>query len=103
MQSFFKKLLNWRKGATAIHNGKLVHFVPVDGVYTYFRYNDSMKVMVMLNKTDNRQVVKLRRFAEVLEKETKARDIFSGKELLLKDNITVDAKEALILEITNGR
>ncbi len=38
-QKFTKELLNWRKGATAIHNGSLKHFVPEDGVYVYFRKN----------------------------------------------------------------
>ncbi|MBK6284691.1 MAG: cyclomaltodextrinase C-terminal domain-containing protein [Draconibacterium sp.] len=29
-----------------------MHFVPDDGVYTYFRYNNEEVVMVMLNKNE---------------------------------------------------
>jgi neopullulanase len=96
---FIKKLLNWRKTATAIHDGKLVHFVPVNGVYTYFRFNDEMKVMVVLNKTASRQNVDLTQFSELLIKGTRAKNIFTGKEITLNHNLTVDSKQPLILEI----
>jgi hypothetical protein len=36
-----RHLLIWRKNASAIHDGKLMHFAPEDGTYVYFRYNDS--------------------------------------------------------------
>lgn len=96
---FFKKLLNWRKTATAIHDGKLIHFVPVNGVYTYFRFNDEMKVMVVLNKTASRQNVDLTRFSEILVKATAAKNIFTGRTITLNDKLAVDSKEPLILEI----
>ena len=32
-QAWLKKLLQWRKTATAIHDGQLKHFIPKDGVY----------------------------------------------------------------------
>jgi len=96
---FFKKLLNWRKTATAIHNGKLIHFVPENGVYTYFRFNDQMKVMVVLNKTTSRQNVDLTRFSELLINGKTAKNIITGKEITLNNNLTVDSKQPLILEI----
>lgn len=100
-RSFVKKLLNWRKSATAIHDGKLMHFVPVNGVYTYFRFDDEMKVMVVLNKTSSRQNVDLAQFSELLMEGTIARDVITGKKITLNDKLTVDSKEPLILEIKN--
>ena len=99
---FIKKLLNWRKRATAIHDGKLVHFVPANGVYTYFRFNDEMKVMVVLNKTASRQNVDLTQFSELLTKGTRAKDIITGKKITLNNNLAVDPKQPLILEIENN-
>jgi len=98
-KSFIKRLLNWRRRATAIHDGKLIHFAPVNGVYTYFRFNDEMKVMVVLNKTASRQNVDLIQFSELLTKGTKAKNIITGKEITLNSNLTVDSKQPLILEI----
>ena len=99
VRRFIKRLLNWRKTATAIHGGKLIHFVPENGVYTYFRFNDEMKVMVVLNKTASRQNVDLTRFSELLVKGTRAKNIITGKEITLNNNLTVDSKQPLILEI----
>ena len=98
-QSFCKRLLNWRKTATAIHSGKLIHFVPENGVYTYFRFNDEMKVMVVLNKTANGQNVDLTRFSELLNKGATAKNIITGKEMILNNNLSVDSKQPLVLEI----
>jgi len=99
VRDFIKKLLNWRKTATAIHDGKLIHFVPINGVYTYFRFNEEMKVMVVLNKTASRQNVDLTRFSELLQKGTTAKNILTGKGITLNDSLTVDSKQPLILEI----
>lgn len=98
-RSFLKKLLNWRKTASAIHDGKLIHFVPANGVYTYFRFNDKMKVMVVLNKTTSRQVIDLKQFSEILDKPTVAKNILTGRKITLNDKLMVNSKEPLILEI----
>ncbi|MCF7974447.1 MAG: glycoside hydrolase family 13 protein [Phycisphaerae bacterium] len=98
-QRFVKKLLNWRRTATAIHDGKLIHFVPVNGVYTYFRFNDHMKVMVVLNKTASRQTVDLSRFSEVLTKDTLAVNVMSGERIPLDRDLSVDPKQPYLFEL----
>jgi glycosidase len=96
---FFKKLLNWRKTATATHNGRLIHFVPVNGVYTYFRFNDEMKIMVVLNKTASRQNVDLTQFSELQIEGATAKDVITGRQITLDNNLTVGPKQPLILEM----
>ena len=73
--------------------------MPVNGVYTYFRFNDEMKVMVVLNKTAIRQNVDLTRFSELLIKGETAKNIITGEEITLNDILAVDSKQPLILEI----
>ena len=53
MQSFLKKVLNYRKSSDAIHNGKTVHFAPDNGVYTLFRIMDDEVVAFILNKNES--------------------------------------------------
>jgi len=66
MQSYVRTLLNWRKNEPAIHHGKLVHYLPKDGVYTYFRsFNDSL-IMVVMNKNTSSTKVELSRFYELI-------------------------------------
>ena len=44
---YIKALANFRKTATAIGSGKLMQYLPKDGVYTYFRYDKNQTVMVI--------------------------------------------------------
>ena len=62
-----KKLLQWRKTQTAIHHGKMLHYLPEHGVYTYFRYNDQQIVMVLLNKNKIATTIDTQRFQEILK------------------------------------
>lgn len=98
-QKFVTKILQWRKTATAIHTGKLKHFLPQDGVYTYFRYDDNQKIMVVLNKNEEMTFLQLERFAEVLEGEIEGKDILTGKIHALKDAIELEPNSATILEL----
>lgn len=98
-QEFMKKLLNWRKTATAIHDGDLKHFIPQKGVYTYFRFNDNQTVMVILNKSGEPQTVDLGQFYEVIGDFDSALDVLTGERLSLGNNLSIAPKQPLILEI----
>lgn len=96
---FTKKLLNWRKGSQAIHIGKTLHFVPQDNVYVYFRYTDKETVMVVLNNSEKDQNLNFKRFSEGIQNSTKGKDIISGKEINLKNELEIKAKTSMILEL----
>ncbi len=98
-KNFVKKLLHWRKTAEVIHNGKLMHFVPENGVYVYFRYNDKRKVMVILNKNKGKHLLNPRRFEEMLKGTTSGTDVLSGKQFQLGEMIDLPAKAPLLLEL----
>ncbi len=99
MQNFFWKILNWRKDKEVIHSGKLMHFAPENGVYVYFRYNDSEKVMVVINKNTEKQKLSLDRFKEMLSGITAGREIISGEELNLKTEIMLSPLTPMIIEL----
>ena len=65
MQSFLKKLLNYRKSSKAIHEGKTVHFSPFKGTYALFRILDDEVFVVMLNKNKEPMIIDLKRFEEI--------------------------------------
>lgn len=98
---FSSRLLNWRKGKSVIHSGKMKHYLPANGVYTYFRYNDQERVMVLLNNSRQPQTIDLKRFAESLSGITRAKDVLAGTEMPLDTagTITVPARSPLILEL----
>jgi len=98
-QQFMRRLLNWRKGASVIHTGKLLHFVPEQGTYVYFRYDKSARVMVVFNKNRQAATLDLSRFSEILTPQSSGTDVFSGQRTSLAKTLTVPARSATILEI----
>lgn len=99
MQDYTSKIQNWRKNKPVIHYGKLMHFVPQDGVYTYFRYNDNEIVMVMLNKTTTEKTVSTNRFSEIMDGCKSGREIISDKRVEDISEIKIPAKTAIIVEL----
>ncbi len=97
--NFTKKILNWRKNTNVIHTGKTMQFLPENNVYVYVRYNDTQKVMVIINNNPQAQELQLSRFAEILKNSTSGIDIISGNTVPLKGKLKVKGKSSLILEM----
>lgn len=98
-QDFLKKLLNWRKNNSVIHQGKLMHFAPDKGTYVYVRYDDHKKVMVAMNKNQEAINLKTDRFHEMLTPTSTATDVLTGRKFDLSNSIDLPARSVLILAI----
>jgi len=98
-QQFLRRLLNWRKSAQVIHQGKLMHFVPEQGTYVYFRYDRNKRVMVAFNKNRQPTTLDLGRFPEMLTPGSSGTDVLTGQRISLSKTLTLPARSALILEI----
>lgn len=98
-QAYLRKLLNWRKTATVIHNGKLMHYGPEKGTYVYFRYGGGKKVMVALNKNTTDTTLPTARFHEMLKDARSGVDVIGGQRVSLDGQVKLPARSALILEI----
>ncbi|HPH92713.1 MAG TPA: alpha-amylase family glycosyl hydrolase [Ferruginibacter sp.] len=59
-----KALANFRKTSSALTTGKMMQFVPVDGVYVYFRYDGKQTVMVVMNTAKTEKTVSIKDYAE---------------------------------------
>ena len=100
-QAFLRQLLNWRRSEPVIHSGKLVHFFPRDAVYAFIRYDDTDRVLVILNKNTKAVDVDHSRFAEYLGRNRKATDVVTGKRVAVDAAITVPPRSALLLDFSN--
>lgn len=101
-QKFFEfssKLFTWRKSKEVIHSGKMTHYLPDNNVYVYFRHNDKETVMVIINNAPDTQKINSTRFQENIKSFISGIDILSGKTIDLKNEITIEGKSALILEL----
>lgn len=99
MLEFFKSLLNWRKNNPVIHTGKLKHFIPENEVYVYFRYNEDKRVMVILNKNIKKYKIDLDRFNSMLDGYSRGKDIISGQEFLLEQEMVLDPMRPYVIEL----
>lgn len=99
MWDYTSKILNWRKTATAVHNGKLTHFIPDNEVYVYFRYNQQQTVMVILNNGYQPKVLDTVRFNEFLGDKKSGIDIITGKAVEDLSKIQLSPRSAMIIEL----
>lgn len=96
--NFTKKILNWRKTSDAVANGKLIHFVPQNNVYVYFRVSSNQKLMIVINAANTKQTIECSRFSEIIDKQTKGKDILNDTIIEL-NKIQIDKLSSIIIEI----
>ena len=97
--NFVKTLANYRKNTPALHSGKLMQYLPQNGTYVYFRYNDKGTVMVATNQTDKPIVLDMARFSERTAGFTSAKNVLTGDVTTDLKTIQLPAKTALVLEL----
>jgi neopullulanase len=98
-QTWLRTLLNWRKTATAVHNGRFLHYLPRDGVYVYFRDDGAQRLMIVLGRNDAPIELQLDRFAEGIAGAASARNVLTASPVALGETMTVPARAALVLEL----
>lgn len=97
---FTKLILNWRKTKEVIHTGRLKHYIPSDGVYVYFRYDNDESVMVVINNNEKESRTILgEKYAESLEGFKGGTDIISGRKIEDLDSFSVGPRTAMIIEL----
>jgi len=98
-QNFMKKLVNWRKTNKAVQQGKLMQFIPDNGVYVMFRYTKDEAVMLILNNRYE-QSINTERYNEILSKYTKGHDVVYDENLNDLKTINMPAKSARIIVLS---
>ena len=99
IQALVKKLFNWRKTNNAITEGKLIHFVPDNSTYVYFRYTDSKTVMVVLNKNSQDIELNLGRYQEVIKGKAIGMNILTGSKIDLTKPLALKAMTPAVIEL----
>ena len=99
IHEFTKKLIQWRNSSPAIHEGKLVHFIPTDNVYVYFRTHEDQTVMVIMNNNEESKTLNRTRFAEVLDHFSTGKNVIDLSSVNVSKDIVVKGKTTTILEL----
>jgi glycosidase len=98
---FVSTLAKYRKSSAALTTGKLMQFIPEDGLFVYFRYAEDNKktVMVIVNSEDKAKSLKTARFAERIQTATAATNIITGEKIDNINTINIPASNTLVLEL----
>jgi glycosidase len=98
--AYVSKLGTYRKAHPVLQTGKLMQFIPQDGIYTYFRYNEQGEtVMVMLNSNQEEKTVDGTRFTERLTRFASGTEVVSGAAVTDLKSFKVPGWSALVVEL----
>jgi glycosidase len=95
---YVKKLANYRKVTPALHSGKLMQYVPQQGVYVYYRYDANKTVMIATNTNDKEMSIDTARFAERMNGFSGARNVINEQVSNLA-SLKLPPKTAIVLEL----
>ncbi|MEP6947851.1 MAG: alpha-amylase family glycosyl hydrolase [Ginsengibacter sp.] len=95
---YIAKLANFRKVSPALTTGKMMQYVPDDGVYVYFRYNNDQTVMIVMNTAKDRKDISPKKYSERTDGFSKMKNILTGEVTGLVD-FSVDAKASGVYEL----
>jgi len=96
--NYVKKLAGYRKNTTALQTGKMMQYIPEQGIYVYFRYDDKKTVMIVYNSGDMEQTTETTRYYERIKGAKKAINIVTGENIDL-GKLTIGPKSTLVLEL----
>jgi glycosidase len=90
-------LANFRKNSSALTTGKLMQYVPENGVYVYFRYDDKQTVMVVMNTSKTTKKINIQNYKERTSGFSKMKNILTGE--ILNGDISLDSKVTGVYEL----
>lgn len=96
---YVRTLARYRRETPALQTGKLMQFVPQDGIYVYFRYDGAKTILVAINSNRDETSLATDRFAERMKGRTSGRNVLTGAVLQDVTRINLPPLSATILEL----
>lgn len=97
VQQYVRTLGNFRKQSTALQTGKLMQYLPKDGLYVYFRYDAGQTIMCIMNTSDKERSVNFSDFEERTKGFAGGKDVVDGS--VKADHFTIPAKKLIVLAL----
>jgi glycosidase len=99
----FRALLHYRKNTPALQNGRMTHYIPEDGVYVYFRYDEKQTIMIVLNNNNQEKTIKTARFAENMKGFDNGTDLLHRTWFEQLDEISIPAMDSRVIELKQNK
>ncbi|WP_243406367.1 glycoside hydrolase family 13 protein [Siphonobacter curvatus] len=97
--TYVRTLANFRKTSTALQTGKLTQFLPLDGIYAYFRHDTKGTVMILMNANTTKKTIDTDRFRERMNGFSSAKNVLTGARISNVQQIQIPARSSLVLEL----
>ena len=98
MFDWLSTVLHWRQNNDVIIKGKMIQFIPKDGIYVIARQYKGRTMMTILNGTTQNRTLDVKRYAELIGDVKEATCVTSGKKIDISANFSLTPRQTLILE-----
>ena len=95
---YVQKLGAYRTKSSALKTGKMMQYIPEDGLYVYFRYDNNQTVMCVMNTDTKSRNVKMSKYTERTNSFTSGKDIISGNNI--GSEFSIPAMSMQVIELT---
>lgn len=95
---YVQQLGAYRTSSSAIKTGEMMQYLPVDGLYVYFRYDSTSTVMCVMNTDTKAREVDFSKYAERTHSFTGGKEIISGNKI--GSQFSIPAMCMQIIELT---
>ena len=97
--AYIQSLAHLRRESCALNMGTLLHYIPQNEVYVYFRTFEDEHKMIVLNRNSEEVSLDLSRFQQGLEDFSAAIEVWMGETTSLEETLTIAPMGALIFDL----
>ena len=97
--NFVKKLANYRKNSESLTTGKLTQYLPMDGIYVYFRHTKDKSVMVIMSQNKENRNLDTNRFMENIQGYISMKNVMTEELISDLKTLKIPANSFTILEL----
>jgi glycosidase len=95
---YIQKLGTYRTNSSALKTGNMMQYIPEDGLYVYFRYDNNQTVMCVMNTDNKAKNVNLSNYTERTSVYKGGKDIISGD--IVGSAFSIPAMRMQVIELT---
>jgi glycosidase len=97
--NYVKTIAQFRKKSSAIKTGKFMQYLPGNGVYAYFRYDQDQTIMCVMNATDKEKEIDFSKYPERTKKFSTATNIVDHTIYKIPGVFRLASNQMLVLEL----
>ena len=97
--NYVKAIANFRKHSDALQTGAFMQYVPVNGVYVYFRYTVSQTIMCVANTSNTNVQIDCSKYSERTKNFSTAVDLINNIKYATNIDIAVSAHSFTLFEL----